>query len=216
MSQEETVDVLGYLQRLSRFVIPGAVVALLVAIPLLVMGMSKQSTTTYSQKAHVLVMPNQVTTEAAATQQAQLLPMMMRSYVALEDVPAFVDAVSKESKGRWTPEQVASKLTIFWGGGSALLAFQAEGDDLQETNDLANLGAKVFVDKADEMAPSNDLWKPTMTVVETSKEQEPPATVATASPLFAVGAGLVAGVATMLALEGISHLRSRRRGGVTA
>ncbi|SJN20373.1 hypothetical protein FM114_02325 [Luteococcus japonicus LSP_Lj1] len=209
---------LGYLRRLARFAIPGAVVALLVTVPLLLLTMNQEGTTTYKQKAHVLVIPNDVTTEAAATQQAQLVPMMLRSYVALEDVPVFVDEVAKRSNGRWTPEQVTERLSIYWGGGSALLAFQAEGENLAETNDLANLGAEVFVDRADEMVPTagTALWKPSLKVVETSQEQAEPTVAPTSSPVFAVGVGLLAGLLTMLALEAWSHLRSGRRKNVRA
>ncbi|WP_420176465.1 hypothetical protein [Luteococcus sp. OSA5] len=207
MQQEETIDVLAYLQRLMKFVIPGLVVALLVAIPL---GLkSAQTTTTYTQKAHVLVLPPKVTSEGDATQQAQLIPMMLRSYVALEDSPAFIDGVVAKGGGKWTPEDVATRMSIVWGGGSALLAFHATGEDLDDTNALANASAEVFVETAKTMVPADKLWNPTLQVVETSKQHSLPKSQG-GGIAAALGGGLVAGLLTMAVLEAVSAARRRR------
>lgn len=212
MPQEEVIDVLTYIKRLGRFLVPGAIVALVVAVGLGAWALTAESTHTYNQKAHVLVYPNVAKDEAVATQQSQLLGMMMRTYVALEDVPAYTEAVSAASKGKFTPEQVAEGLRIFWGGGSNLLAFQATGENLDDTNELANLGAEVFVTKAPEMAPNDpQLWAPKLTVVERSAENTPPTTASDGLGLpGALAGGLGAGALTMLVLEALQASRSRR------
>ncbi len=209
MPQEETIDVLDYLRRLAKFLVPGLLAGLLVAG---LMGLTSQDKTTgYEQKAHVLVMPNEVATEGEATQQSQLMPMMLRAYVALEDVPVYTDAVSQASQGRWSPEEVAEKLTIYWGGGSNLLAFIVEDSNLDDANQLSALGAKVFVSKADQMVPGGELWQPRVSVVETNKQQSEPAMPQTRSPLVLIASALVTALVVAGLLELLSNSRRRRK-----
>lgn len=209
MAHEETLDVLAYLRRLAKHLVPALVAGIVVAGALIGLGMAKGSSTMYTQKAHVLVYPNAVTTDAQAMQQETMLPMMMRSYVALEDSPVFIDEVARQMGQPWTPDTVAQDLTITWGGGSNLLAFQATGTSLDETNKLASTAADVFVKKASTMAPvTADSWKPTLTVVQRDVEQTPPTSTAT-SLMMGIAAGLGTFLVALLVLEAISARRGR-------
>lgn len=215
MPHDETIDILSYLRRLSRHLVPALVAAVVVGSLLgLLLHFTGMGKSPVEGKAHVLVYPQKVSTEAEATQQAQLIPMMLRTYVALDAVPAYTQAVSDATGGRFTPEQVAQKLTIYWGGGSALLAFQTEGATQEDADLLANKAAEVFVAKSNTIVPLED-WKPTLKLAEPSSElsaSEDGAPAGGSSPLMLPVAGVLGtfGLA-LLVLEALSAQRERRR-----
>lgn len=208
-SSDETLDLLGYLRRLKRHLVPALVVGVVVAALLTLLGMRSAAAATHAGKAHVLVTPAASTNSGEADLQAQLLPQVMRTYVALEDSDPFVNEVVSETKGRFTADQVKEQTTIYWGGGSLLLAIQTTASSDQDAIDLANAGANALVkEQAAMLGNAKDL--PTLTVAQKGFV-DTTASTAAGSKLSGLKSGIVAGVAAALVVAFVLELIGSRR-----
>lgn len=216
-TEDETFDLLGYLSRLARFWLPATLVSLLVlaaGIAATLLGGKGSTLTEHNAKAHVMVQPVDAKDAADADLQAQLIAQWMRTYVALEDVPQFIDPVVAEMGGKYTKEDVVSMTSVYWGGGSMLLAVNATTPDEADSLTMANALAKAVVTHGPEVVKLSKDKVPTMVLVEDAKIAEADDTTA-APPSMAsrlvlpVGAAVAAWLATAFVLEARQSRRTR-------
>lgn len=208
MHDEETVDLLAYARRLMRYLVPAAVVGLVVMVAIAAVGfMAKPD---YHTKAHVLVQPPQLDNRDQAQIEAEMLSRTMRTYVALADLPVLVDSAAAKTHGKFTPEQVRDMTDIYWGGGSMLLAIQATATNLDDAKLLSDALADALVEHGPALLRKQKETMPVMSVVERAKldEDAPPAASRTSMLPMALAGGVVAAVLTAIVLE---WLGSRRR-----
>lgn len=213
MHDDDTVDLLAYLQRLTRYLVPAAVVGLVVALAIASLGFFQKQE--FHTKAHVLVQPPETKGADRAPIEAELLSRTMRTYVALEDLPQIVDAAAAKTNGKFTPEQVAERTEIFWGGGSMLLAMKATADNEADAELLSNAMAGALVEVGPGLLKRASGTVPVMSVVEPARTDDDPSlapTSRTSMVLPGVAAGLIAGLLT----AGVLELRSSRRRRVAA
>lgn len=217
MENEETLDLLAYLKRLRQHLLPAALVGLVVLalVSLLGIARARHVEEVHAVKAHVLVRPAETNNPVLGEAQAQLMPQILRTFVGLEDAPTFVDAVSKKLGGKYSPEQVADMTSVYWGGGSLLLAVQAQAPREQDAMDLANAGAEVLAADGATILGEQTATAPRLTVVQ--KAFVDPDAVAAEQPsrLGAIMRGIVAGAfaatATAMLLEWLASRRRRTR-----
>ncbi|GAA1397989.1 Wzz/FepE/Etk N-terminal domain-containing protein [Luteococcus peritonei] len=208
---DDTIDLLDYLKRLARAALPAAVVALL-ALAALTLA-SSPAPTEYHAKAHVLVAPSATKDAATADMQAQLLPQLMRTYVALEDSPLIVDQVARTVGGGARVEDVAARTALVWGGGSMLLACQSTASSQEEANQLAQATAEALVAKGAELL-DQDPGDITLRLVEDAKPDvalntTPETTVDRIKQNLPLALGI--GLVTALVIEWLTSRRSSRR-----
>lgn len=169
-------------------------------------------TTSYDTKAHVMLQPSWTTGEDAVAE-SNLVGQYMRTYVALGTSDTITQDVSKAVNDKYTPEQIADMMQVYWGGGSLLLAVQVSAPNLDDSLAIAQAGAKALV------AHQADLLKlpagkaPRLAVVQDAFEtgtEEPTSLVArlTKGLTRGLAAGVVTSLLTAILLE---VLASRRR-----
>lgn len=143
---DKALDVIGYLMSLKRYLVPAAIVAALV----LVLGSAFALTRpdTYVAEATVSLVPGPVKTEADATQQAAMLPMVARSYSQLANSPLVLDAAAKQldPSGDMTGGLLKQGLTVGWPSNSLVLTFAVKADSSQEAIRRVTTIANTFVD----------------------------------------------------------------------
>ncbi len=211
MENDETIDLLAYLARLKRQLLPALAVGLAVAAALFLLGMRGGPMPEFQAKAHVLVEPAASLTPAETESEVQLLPQVLRTYVALEDVPLLVDEVSRSvENGKYPPEQVAEMTSIYWGGGSLLLAVNATAPSEEEAKAMAEAMAEALVKHNSEIIATKDNSF-TMRLVEHAKVLTA-AEAPKSNPLgTALPAGLAAALLTAVVLEWLASRRERSR-----
>lgn len=211
MHDEETIDLLAYARRLTRFMMPAAVAGLVAMLA--VVALSLLAKPTVHMKAHVLVQPPaSAPAEAGASADADMLSRTMRTYVALEDLPQLVELASKNTNGKFTPKQVADKTEIFWGGGSFLLAVKAEADDPDDAKLLANAMADALAKEGPNLLKRQKDTVPVMSVIERAKVDDDPTLPKQASTISRILPGIAAGVVVaLLTAVVLEALASRRR-----
>lgn len=215
-ADEQPIDLLQYVRRLVRFLVPGAVLGLLTALVVaLALGHSVPKVT-YHTKAHVMMQPN-VSNEAIATTQSQLSSQYMRTYIALETSPLITNEVVQALHGKYTQQQINEMMQFYWGGGSLVLAVQATSTDHQDALDISEAGAKALVAHQNELLSLPKNQAPHLALVEDAFD-DTPATTGGGSHLDGIKPGIAAGLAvTVIAavvLEWLSSRRNRRRHGV--
>ena len=143
---DKALDVIGYLISLKRYLLPAAVVAALV----LVLGSAYALTRpdTYVAEATVSLVPGPVETEADATQQAAMLPMVARSYSQLANSPLVLDAAAQQldPSGEVTGDTLKQGLTVGWPSNSLVLTFAVKADSSDEAIRRVTTIADTFVE----------------------------------------------------------------------
>lgn len=215
MENDDTIDLLAYAKRLWQHWIPAAVVALAVLAASfgfhMLKGDGPVAEADHAAKAHVMVQFKSSPSQGESVQQADLLSQWMRTFVALEDVPLLVDPVVKAMGDGYDAEQVAERTSVYWGGGSMLLAVNATAPKEDDAVKMANAAAQALVAHAAEIVKLPKDQVPTMVQVEDAKvtSDQPNQAVAAANGFaMPLVAALGAGVLTAFVLE----LRQSRRG----
>lgn len=220
-TDDETVDLLGYLSRLLRFWLPATLVALAVLAAGIgasfVTGNSPiQEPKLYHAKAHVMV---QMTGSDTKNQgmQAEMLSQWMRTFVALQDVPLLMDDVAEEMGSEYPVEELPNITSVYWGGGSMLLAVNASASSEEDALKMSNGLTKALVKRAPEMLKLSKDQLPTMVQVEQAKitnaddvEAVPVKQSSNSLVMPSIGAALAAWLATAFILEARQARRNRR------
>ena len=220
-TDDETVDLIGYLSRLKRFWLPALVIGLLAAVAVAFLGREAAPEEVHHTMALVMVQLPSTSNAAAAEAEAQMSSQLMRTFVALDDVPVLTDTVSKKLNGRFTPQQVADMTSIFWGGGSQLLAMQAQAPTEQDALDLSNAMADALVANGAQVVKLPADQMPRIVKVQDALDDSAFTATTTGSSLAstigeALGAGIVAALLAAFVLEWVSAIRRRRSGASAA
>ncbi|MEL4356294.1 MULTISPECIES: hypothetical protein [unclassified Luteococcus] len=215
MENDETFDLIGYVTGLKRFLVPAALVGLVTMIAVSLLGMRGGPVSApeeHAAKAHVMVQPKASET-AMSNPQVELLPQLMRTFVALEDVPLFTEAVSKKLGGTPTSDEVRDRCTIFWGGGSLLLAINAKAPSEEEALKLGQACAEELVELAPQIIKEPKAEMPTLVLVEDAKTvtQTDDGTMTAPSRFAGVRNGIAAGLVAALLAAVVLDWRSARR-----
>ena len=143
---DKALDVIGYLISLKRYLLPAAVVAALVLVLGSAYALSRPDT--YVAEATVSLVPGPVETEADATQQAAMLPMVARSYSQLANSPLVLDAAAKQldPSGEVTGDTLKQGLTVGWPSNSLVLTFAVKADSSDEAIRRVTTIADTFVE----------------------------------------------------------------------
>ena len=209
--EEETVDLLDYAKRLTRFVVPAGIVALVVMVIAVAFGFAAKPQ--YHMKAHVLVRPGKVVDQERSPAEADMLSRTMRTFVALADLPQLTEEAAKHTQGKYDSKQVAAMTDIFWGGGSFLLAIQATASTEEDSKMLSNAMADALVKLGPDLLKGDSEGTPHMAVVEKAKQDEEMPAPKTRMDAIIPGAaaGIVAGVLVAMVLEYRSSRRQRKQ-----
>lgn len=204
---DKALDVLGYIQGLSRYWLPALVVGVLILGLGGVYALTRPAT--FVGQAYVLMVPKVVETEAQATQQAAMIPMQMRSYVELIKSPVVQGPVAE--KFDVPKQEFRSMVNVGWPSDSMVLILRVTADSEEDAVGMANELVDGFVAMLPGFSPGNEgaalegdvIYRP-----ETPLDPEPstkPELLAL-SLVGAVGMALVTGVLLDLTIG-----RRRRR-----
>lgn len=143
---DKALDVIGYLISLRRYILPAAIVAALVLVLGSAFALTRPSS--YVAQATVTLLPGPVTTEAEATQQAAMLPMVARSYSQLANSPLVLDAAAQklDPSGTLKGTELKQGLTVGWPSNSLVLTFSVKADSSEEAIRRVTTIATTFVD----------------------------------------------------------------------
>lgn len=199
---DRALDVLGYVTTLRRFLLPAVLVAALV----LALGLAWTFTRApgYRAEATVLLVPAAVTSEAEATQQAAMLPMVARSYAQMANTDLVLGPVAKASgdselKGR----DLAAKLTVGYPANSLLIRFTYDSTDPQETADTVNAIADSYVKQVPAFGPGqgNNVSLGAKVISRPTEPIDPQPSTRTQNLALSLIASLASGLLTALALD---------------
>lgn len=145
-ADDKALDVIGYLISLKRYLVPAAVIGALVLVLGSVFALTRPDS--YVAHATVGLVPGQVTTEAEATQQAAMLPMVARSYSQLANSPLVLNAAAKslDPSGELTGAQLDPGLTVGWPSNSLVITFAVKAESEQEAIERVTAIVNAFVD----------------------------------------------------------------------
>lgn len=144
---DKALDVIGYLVSLKRYLVPAAIVGLLVLVVGSVYAFTRPDT--YVAEGTINLVPGQVKTDAEATQQAAMLPMVARSYSQLANSPLVLDEAAKklDPSGELTSGQLGAALTVGWPSNSLVLTFTVEGNSSEQALARVKAITDAFVEK---------------------------------------------------------------------
>ncbi|GAB2478069.1 hypothetical protein GCM10027030_10420 [Luteococcus sediminum] len=216
MESEDTLDLLAYLARLKRYLVPATIVGLALGVLVGGLGFARPPQNSWRSQAHVLVVPAKPADPAEAERQASLLSNLMRTYVALEDIPLLTERAAKQTGGKFTAQQVADMTSVYWGGGSLLLAVNTTAPDEADAIMLSTAMSDALVEESDRIVGS-ELFDATLSVAEEAHIDPDLSTVGSRSNALvpAVGAALLGGFLTAFLLELLNSRRRRDRAAVT-
>lgn len=209
---EQPIDLLAYVRRLGRHLVPAALLGVITALVVaLALGLSGSSSTQYHTKAHVMLQPN-ATNATVAAAEGQLLGNYMRTYVALGDADVITNDVVKALNGKYTAEQISTMMNVYWGGGSLLLAVQAVAPDHQDALDISEAGAKALVAHQLDLVNMSRAQAPHLALVQDAIDDTPATSGGSSNHFKGIVPGIGAGVlVTLLAAVVLEWLNSRRR-----
>ncbi|MEL4506338.1 hypothetical protein AAEX63_15685 [Luteococcus sp. H138] len=226
-TDDETVDLLGYLSRLLRYWLPATLVALAVlgaavGATFLRTG-STPAQADHQAKAHIMLqLESAGDTAGDVGLKAELLSQWMRTFVALQDLPVMMDDVSKAMGGKYTPDEVRDMTSFYWGGGSMLLAVNATAPNEEDSLKMADALASSLISHEAGIVKLPKEKVPAMVQVESAKSMSPddPEAIPTGSKagglLPAVAAALAAWLVTAFLLEARQARRTRGKAVDTA
>lgn len=216
VESDDTLDLLAYLSRVKRYLVPATIVGLALGVLVGGLGFARTPRSSWYSRAHVLVVPSKPTDPTEAERQASLLSNLMRTYVALEDVPLLTEQAAKQTGGRFTAQQVADMTTVYWGGGSLLLAVNATAPDQADAILLSTAMSNALVKESDGIVGS-DLFDAKLSVAEEAHIDPAKSTIGSRSDALmpAAGAALLGGFLTAFLMELLGSKRRRDRGTVT-
>lgn len=154
-ADDKALDVIGYLITLKRYLVPAVVAAALVLLLGTVYTLTRPDS--YVAQATVGLIPGAVGTEAEATQQAAMLPMVARSYSQLSSSPLVLDAAAKtlDPTGELTGAELDAGLTTGWPANSLLITFSVTAESEQEAIAQVTAIANAFVEQVPATAGSD-------------------------------------------------------------
>lgn len=207
---DRALDVLAYLRTLGRYKLPALIVAGLV----LVAGLSWSFTrpATYTGQATVLFVPQKVTSEAEATQQAALLPFVSRSYAYMIDSPLVMQRAAEAMGGGMKASDVKGALTTGYPANSLVLRIETTSSDPAKAIKLTNVIADEFVAAVPSFSPGGE-QNVSMTAKVVARAQSPIAPDPSVKLQFAalsVAASIALGFGVAVALDVLSRLRTRK------
>ena len=214
---DKALDVIGYLISLKRFIVPAAVVAALVLVLGSVYALTRPDT--YVANATVSLIPGPVETEAEATQQAAMLPMVARSYSQLANSPLVLDPVAAQldPSGELTGSDLAQTVRIGWPSNSLVLTFAVTADSSEQAVQRVKAVAESFTQRVPQATGETGgvlLGAKVIYLQEGPIDPE----ASTTPELLAVSfvGGLAVGFLTAVALDLTIGRRQRRRALATA
>lgn len=205
---DRALDVLGYVMTLRRFLLPAAIVGLVV----LALGAAYTLTRPAAYRADVVVLlvPSEVKTDAEATQQAALLPMVARSYSQMGTSRIVLEPVVKATKDpSLTVETLAPRITVGYPANSLLLRFSVSGSDPTQTATLANRVADSYVAHVADFGPAvgQNVSLGAKVIDRPVAPLSPLPSTTTQLAAVSVAGALVAGLLTAVLLDVISRRR---------
>ncbi|MGA4670821.1 hypothetical protein ACPCG0_13655 [Propionibacteriaceae bacterium Y1923] len=143
---DKALDVIGYIISLKRYLVPAVVVAALVLVLGTVFALTRPDS--YVANATVGLVPGAVSSEAEATQQAAMLPMVARSYSQLANSPMVLNDAAKtlDPSGELSGTELDAGLTVGWPNNSLVITFAVKADSEQEAIDRVTAIVNSFVD----------------------------------------------------------------------
>ena len=211
-ADDKALDVIGYLITLKRYLLPAVIVAALVLALGTVFAFTRPDA--YVAQATVGLVPGPVSTEAEATQQAAMLPMVARSFSQLSGSPLVLDAAAKtlDPSGELTGEDLAAGLVTGWPANSLIITFRVQAPSEQEAIDRVTAIVNAFVDLVPATAGSDAGLALGAKVVYLQQGPITPEP-STTPELLAVSllGALVAGLLVAIALDLTLGRRHRRR-----
>ncbi|MGJ6980647.1 Wzz/FepE/Etk N-terminal domain-containing protein [Aestuariimicrobium soli] len=211
-SDDRALDVLGYVMTLRRFLLPAAVVALVVLALGAVYTLTRPAA--YTAEVVVLLVPSKVTTEAEATQQAALLPMVARSYSQMGTSRIVLEPVAKAANDpAVTVETLAARVSVGYPANSLLLRFSVSGTDPTKTAALANQVADSYVTHVGDFGPAvgNSVSLGAKVIDRPATPLTPLASTKPQLAAASVIGALVVGLLTAVALDVVSRRRRQLR-----
>lgn len=222
-AEPEPIDLLTYLKRLGSHWLAGLIAAVIVAGAMFAVGATSSSGAdaigTVWARSHVMMTLPGTTSEAQAQLVSDAAPRIISSYVAVQNAdPLLKDTAAILNDGT-TTGTLQKAVSMYWGGGSQVIAFYALGTDQQQAEKRADAYAQAFIKNSPTLLPPAvaGTMPPTFTVVQkafpSAANPMPTAGASSStskllgSPVVDVVAGVVIGLLVMAGLE----LRSSRR-----
>lgn len=214
-ASETTFDILGYLRKLVRYLLPALLVGALVAAGSF--WNLHKAPATYTATSTLVFEPVPVKTEAEATQQSANVQSQMRNYRQIASSPVLMGPLAKKLGAPHTVDELTSGLTVTLPLQSLMLTFGY-------TSSNQNHAIKVVNEAAAMVAAQSQSWAnrttPTLNVqvVNTLPAVAPLPKTAPSSMqqmLLALVAGALAALLTAMLLDAVLGRRRRARAAQT-
>lgn len=212
MTEERTVDIVGYARSLLRYWLVALVVLVVVGAGAFLL---MRPGATFSAKAQLIALPAQATTEAQALINQQNQGLILRSYQNMATSVPILDLAVRKLGGKYTSQEVAQLANVQYGGGSLMLAVQVpSAPTREEATGIANAVAESLVEKGNSvLGMDGQPYAPTLKLIEPARIVTPdqvglpgpqPASV---RMLTAAALGVVAAMVAMVVAQMLTGRR---------
>ncbi|MGA4506767.1 hypothetical protein ACQB6R_00340 [Propionibacteriaceae bacterium G1746] len=212
---DKALDVVGYVISLKRYLLPAVIVAAVVLAAGSVFAFTRPDT--YVARSTIALVPGEVQSEAEATQQAAMLPMVARSYSQLANAPLVLDPAAKvlDPSGKLTGSKLGADVKVGWPSNSLIINLDVTGASSDEALARVKAITDSFVTEAPKSAGTDGgvALAAKAIYVQQGPLQPEPSTTPELLAVSVVGA-LALGFLTAVALDLTVGRRQRRAAAV--